>query len=130
MGTLFNNNFFTHIENVQRCFTKHITGMNNLEYEQRLMALKLPSLDYRRAYLQLYMVTMIMRLFVPCSSCIHVSAGTRGHPFKLHKKTVLTNPYAHFFLLRQNFINNWNSLPSNIILAGTLNSLKSCPYKH
>ena len=32
-----------------RRFIKHITGMNNLEYEQRLMALKLPCLEYRRA---------------------------------------------------------------------------------
>ena len=39
----------TRIENVQRRFTKRITAMNNLEYEQRLMALKLPSLEYRRA---------------------------------------------------------------------------------
>ena len=28
---------------------KRITGMNNREYEQRLMALKLPSLEYRKA---------------------------------------------------------------------------------
>ena len=34
---------------MQRCFTKHFTGMNNLEYEQILLALKLASLKYRRA---------------------------------------------------------------------------------
>ena len=37
------------IKNVQRCFTKGITDMNNLEYEQRLMVRKLPSLEYIRA---------------------------------------------------------------------------------
>ena len=43
---------------------------------------------------------------------LYESAGTRGHPFKLHKKTVLTNEYAfknYYFLLT--VINNWNSLP-------------------
>ena len=25
--------YITRIENVQRCFTRHFTGMNNLEYE-------------------------------------------------------------------------------------------------
>ena len=68
--------------------------MNSLEYERRLMALKLPSLDYRRAYLQLYMVTMIMRLFVPYSSCMYLLElepveGTLSH----YIKRLLTNPY-------------------------------------
>ena len=34
---------------MQRHFTKHIAGMNNLEYEQRLMVLKLQRLEYRGA---------------------------------------------------------------------------------
>ena len=59
---------------MQRCFTKCNTGMNNLEYKQRPMALKLPSLEYRRARghmietLILYMVFMILKLFVTCST--------------------------------------------------------------
>ena len=38
-------------------------------------------------------------------------------------RRVLTNQYAHLFTNR--VINNWNSLPSNIVLAGTLNSFKN-----
>ena len=45
--------------------------------------------------------------------------GTRVHPLKLDK-TFLTNQYANCFTNR--VINNWNSLPHNIVLAGTLNS--------
>ena len=37
-----------HIEQVQRNFTKHILGTKNLNYEERLNKLKLPSLAYRR----------------------------------------------------------------------------------
>ena len=56
------------------------------------------------------------------------SAGTRGHPFRLHKTTVLTNQYAHFFANR--VIKSWDSLPSNIVLAGTLNSFRILLDKH
>ena len=118
-------------ENVQRRFTKRITGMNNLEYEQRLLVLKKTSLEYRRARGDM-IETLKIILYgyhdheTVCSLFkLNESAGTRGHPFKLHKKTVLTNQYAHFF--SNSVINNWNSLPSNIVLAGTLNSLKNTP---
>ena len=56
------------------------------------------------------------------------SAGTRGHPFRLHKTTVLTNQYANFFANR--VIKSWDSLPSNIVLAGTLNSFRILLDKH
>ena len=36
------------IEDVQRYYTKRIIGMYDLSYEERLQALKLPSLCYRR----------------------------------------------------------------------------------
>ena len=36
------------IENVQRHYTKKIRGMKHKTYKERLMALKLPSLYYRR----------------------------------------------------------------------------------
>ena len=36
------------IENIQRKFTKHITGMHSLSYENRLKHLKLCSLQRRR----------------------------------------------------------------------------------
>ena len=35
------------IENVQRRFTKRIIGMKNLNYEDRLTSLNLPSLEFR-----------------------------------------------------------------------------------
>ena len=70
-------------------FTKRTTGMNNLNYEQRLMVLKLPSLEHRRAWGDMtetfkiihgfYDVEIVFSLFK-----LNESAGTRGHPFKLH----------------------------------------------
>ena len=40
--------YMTKIENVQRKFTKHINGMSQLPYEERLRKIKLPSLEYRQ----------------------------------------------------------------------------------
>lgn len=50
-NAVYNTTLIKHseeIENVQRRFTKKIIGMRNLDYEQRLQKLKLPSLEYRR----------------------------------------------------------------------------------
>ena len=110
-----------------------ITGMNNLEYEQRPMALKLPSLECRRARGDMIETFKIIHGYYDhetvCSLFkLHESAGTSGHTFKLHKKTVLTNQYAKLFTNR--VINNWNSLPSNTVLAGALKSLKNLLDKH
>ena len=82
----------TGIKNVQRHFTKCITGMNHLEYEQRLMVLKLPSLEYRRATGDMTETFKIIHVWLlwswDCSLFkINEATGTRGHPFKLHKKT-------------------------------------------
>jgi len=38
----------TMVENVQRKFTKHIKGLRDTPYENRLQLIKLPSLEYRQ----------------------------------------------------------------------------------
>ena len=47
-------------------------------------------------------------------------------------KIKITNQYAQFFkfYFTNRVINNWNCLPSNIVLAGTLNSFKNLLDKH
>ena len=70
MVTLFNKKFFTHIENVQRCFTMQrcftrcITSINNLEYEQRLMVLQFG--NYRRARVDITETFQILHVSKPC----------------------------------------------------------------
>ena len=41
--------YITRIENVQRCFTRHFTGMNNLEHEQRLYGTKITKLGIQKS---------------------------------------------------------------------------------
>ena len=49
----------TQIEKVQRSFTKHITGMCDLSYHERLQALRLYSLQRRR---ERYCITLIWKI--------------------------------------------------------------------
>ena len=75
-------------------FTKRITGMNNLKYEQRL--LKPQGLEYRRArsdMIEIFknILSFLNNLETVCFLFkLNESAGARGHPFKRRKKTVLT----------------------------------------
>ena len=49
----------TEIEKVQRSFTKHITGMQDLSYHERLQALRLYSLQRRR---ERYCIILIWKI--------------------------------------------------------------------
>ena len=64
------------IENIQRKFTKHITGMHSLSYENRLKCLNLYSLQRRRDRYTAIYVWKIMEEIVPNLSppmCVNVS---------------------------------------------------------
>ena len=70
--------------------------MNNHKYEQKLMVIKLPSLEYRTAGGDMTETLKMMHSFYnPGTVCsLFLSLFT---PFNLHKKTVLTYHYAHLF---------------------------------
>ena len=122
-----------HIEKVQRRYTKRIIGTHDLEYECRLRKLNLPSLEYRRLrgdMIETYKVVHNHYDPITTSSMFTINSSftTRGHPFKLIKKSTITNLSAHYFTNR--VINNWNNLPAHIVTAGTLNSFKNLLDKH
>ena len=48
---------------------------------------------------------------------------TRGHAFKLFKPPAVREVRQHFF--SQRVISNWNSLPSSIVEAHTINKFKA-----
>ena len=68
------------LEKIQRSFTKHITGMQSLEYSERLISLKLYSLQRRRERYCIIYVWKIIEGLVPRRSCIvsHVNLGRLG----------------------------------------------------
>ena len=117
------------IENVQRKFTKRIVGFGHLEYEQRLLKLSLPSLEYRRLRGDLIEVYKIMcELYDPVTTDTLFTKSditkTRGHKFKL-EKPALTNTQSFLKFFTNRVINAWNDLPSEAVNASTINAFKN-----
>ena len=53
---------------------------------------------------------------------------TRGHIYKLTKKSTNTSKFAHFFTNR--IVNIWNSLPDLVVYSENTNSFKNRLDKH
>ena len=115
------------IESVQRNFSKCIIGMRELNYEERLKALKLPSLEFRRLRGDLIETYKILNNHydpLTTKSLLTLSNGnTRSHNFKLLKPRVNTNQFLNFYSHR--VINKWNSLPSKVVEATSINCFKN-----
>ena len=113
------------IENVQRRASKLVEGLQDLGYEERLQKLMLPSLVYRRLQGDLIQVHKYMHNHYDTESMFFIDEGsrTRGHTLKLVKEHCRKDVRKKFFSLRVNSL--WNKLPSNVVSADTLNSVKS-----
>ena len=77
------------IENVQHFFTRCVIGMRNLDYESRLRALRLPSLEFRRVRGDLIEVYKIChKIYDPITTkslLTFADSNTRAHKYKLTK---------------------------------------------
>ena len=122
------------LEAVQRRATKMLPGMKNLSYPERLKALNLPTIQYRRMRGDLIQVYKYLNNYynVQWSKLFHVKHDpvyhTRGHRFKLSKNSFQSKIRQNFFSVR--VINNWNSLPEEIVCATSLNEFKNAVDKH
>ena len=116
------------IEKVQRRFTKKIYNTNNLEYQERLSLLKLPSLEFRRLRGDLIEVYKIVHdLYDPVTTSTLLTITnlnkTRGHDYKLTKNRTYTRQFQCFFTNR--VTTAWNDLPSETVNAASLNIFKN-----
>ena len=73
------------------------------EYEQRLMVLKLPNLEYRRARGDITETLKIIHGYYDHESVcflfkLNEFAGTKRAPFETTQEDSSTNQYAHFLL--------------------------------
>eukprot|EP00916_Digyalum_oweni_P025776 GHVL01042440.1.p1 GENE.GHVL01042440.1~~GHVL01042440.1.p1 ORF type:complete len:204 (-),score=13.42 GHVL01042440.1:13-624(-) len=114
------------IESIQRRATKMVPELKEMEYEDRLRALNLPSLTYRRLrgdLIEAYKLTHGMynvdseTLLPKCKN-----DRTRGHQYKLEKRASRLDIRKNFFGLR--VVGNWNSLPEYVVNAPSVNSFK------
>ena len=114
------------LEGVQRRATKLISNLKEMNYNERLKVLKLPSLQYRRvrgdiieAYKYLHKIYDI----VPCPLTLDDNpVSTRGNSLKLKtrcNKSVTQKLFTH------RVVDPWNRLPDHVVLAPTLNTLKA-----
>jgi len=89
------------IEQVQRRFTKRLSGLSGYSYDERLKLLNLDSLQYRRIRFDIIMCYKIIFGLV----CIDRDeffqlrlSTTRGHPYKLYKHFSKCSVRSSFFL--------------------------------
>ena len=115
------------VEKIQRRATKLVTSIKDLAYEDRLRALKLPSLVYRRRrgdMIQMYkLMNGLIRVEIKSLVQPTTEFRTRGHHQKVQKNRA--NKFARANCFSQRVANNWNSLPKEVISAPSLNTFKN-----
>lgn len=115
------------IEQVQRSFTKRISGLKNLPYGERLELCGLEPLELRRLKRDLTLVFRIISKEVNLNFddffTFSPYASTRGHSKKLYPRKSKTNRFLGFFSLR--VINFWNKLPESVINSPNTSIFKS-----
>ena len=102
--------------------------MKDMEYEERLKYLKLPSLEYRRFRGDLIEAFKILTGFYDNETIkdlftLDEGTNTRGHKLKLKVKQSNTNLSLKFFTNR--IVKPWNNLPAETITSKTLNAFKN-----
>lgn len=102
-------------------------SLKGLNYSERLKQLGLPTLEYRHERADVIEVYKIMNNIdlVNKDKLFEMATyhQTRGHPFKLFKKRARLNVRANSFNIR--VIDNWNNLPSSVVLAPSVNAFKN-----
>ena len=120
------------IEAVQRRATKLIPDLKDKSYQERLIHLELPSLVYRRMRGDMILMFKIMNglvridhnlLFTP-----QTLQHTRGHPQKVFKHHATKLARVNSFSQRS--IKDWNSLPTYVAQAPSMNLFKERLDKH
>ena len=111
-------------ESVQRRATRILPQMRGLDYEARLLSLKLPTLTYRRLRGDVINVyTYIHGIYrIPLADNMFEMArygATRGHSFEIYKHLSRLNLRKHMF--SQRTVDVWNSLPDDVATAPSLN---------
>lgn len=114
------------IERIQRRATKLISELEMLSYTERLRALKLDTLYFRRRRADLIQVYRIINKLdhINFEDFFEFDTGrTRNNGRKLLKPRAMTSTKQHSFSHR--VINDWNNLPNYIVISASLNIFKS-----
>ena len=101
--------------------------MKDISYENRLKALNLPTLEYRRKRGDLIIVYKLLHNILDLDFKNFFTLATtphdlRQHPLKIQKPRATKNIRQKSFSHR--VINDWNSLSSDIVLAKNVDTFK------
>ena len=119
------------LEDVQRRATKMIAKIKEKPYNERLEALKLPSLEHRRKrgdMIEVFKYTSGINKTERPALNLHSGRVTRGHCKKLSKERCLKEIRRKSFPIR--VVSTWNDLPEHVVTAPTVNAFKNRLDKH
>ena len=115
------------VEAIQRRATKLVNQLRDKPYSQRLEELKIPSLAYRRKRGDMIQMFKIMNNLVRIDKNNFFTSGserqTRGHPQKVFKEHATKR--QRFYSFSQRIVNDWNSLPPEVIKATSIHAFKN-----
>ena len=115
------------LESVLRRWTKHIEGMENVDYRDRLSRLNMYSVKgrlLRADLLKYFRIFSGLSVLSPTDFFVlSPTVGTRGHRFKILKPRTSLESRRRFFSVRR--IDIWNSLPDVLVGCGSVDQFKS-----
>ena len=115
------------LERVQRRATKLVKSLRSKPYEDRLRALKLPSLYYGRRRGDIITVYQLLHdgMSIDSEKLLQLSTNrtTIGQDLKLCKPRARTAARKHSFSNR--VVNDWNALPADVVYAATVSQFKA-----
>ena len=114
------------LEKVQRRAIQLVSELRDLDYTNRLVALNLPSLLYRRRRMDIITVFRIVHGLqgVPLENLFQLhNTITRGNGYKLYNHFCLLN--LRKFTFSQRVIEEWNKLPTFIIKSADVLTFKT-----
>ena len=113
------------LERVQRRATRMINGFQGMQYGERLRALRLFSLKYRRLRGDMIEVFKILNEIdkVDLNGELEVKPRPRGHLYNLRKGRCSTRNRLMSF--SQRVVNHWNVLPNEVVASPSLSCFKN-----
>ena len=116
------------LESVQRRWTREITVVQHLNYEERLKAIGLYSVYGRMLRVELVKVWKCFHAGVDLGLAEILEraqyAGTRGHEYKLAVPVSRSEVGRRRFGARRDTIEIWNSLPSTVVESNSIDTFK------
>ena len=117
------------IENVQKRATKLVPGLRDLSYKERLKALNLPTLLYRRYrgdMIEMYKLTHNLYDEDVVDGFLDLQPSrSRGHPYSVYRKGLIKNLDVRRNSFKVRVTHQWNNLPEDVVVASNINTFKN-----